>query len=116
MHGTKKPRARTPRLGKKLRLEIEATLRSNQEFRARAWFYHQDFVARGHGEVFYKNMTLAEFDALPFQCKRNGGPAYICRTLHEPYSEVYKGTKYEGMIAVYLHTYELDKLKIRHSF
>jgi hypothetical protein len=101
-----------------------ARLLQNKRVRAHFGALLQDFEAQ-EGEVFYGNLTSAEFDQLPLRTKRKGRPAYVSRYFSEPargakdmsrvfgytYEERYKDKESCG---VFVHTSELDRIKIEY--
>lgn len=103
---------------------IRARLLQNKLARARYGALNQDFDAM-KGEVFFGNLTAAEFESLPLKTKRKDRPAYSVRLFSEKaerakdMSRVFSRT-YEELYAdresfgVFVHTYELGMLGIEY--
>jgi hypothetical protein len=100
---------------------VRQKLRSNKEARIKRGALTQDFECL-RGEVFYGNLTQAEFDALPLTCKRKGDLAHLAkitskkmhnvnRVFIETYEERYGDRE---SFAVFVHTYELTALGIEY--
>ena len=103
---------------------IRARLLQNKVSRAHWGALNQDFDCLP-GEVFFGNLSSAEFAALPLRGKRKGGPAYTTRVFSEPapkakdMSQVFSRT-YDDLYndkdscGVFVHTYELEMLGIEY--
>jgi hypothetical protein len=95
--------------------EVRAKLRRRHErLEERGWSF-SDFIDNGRRkeEIFFGNLTPAEFDALPLKSKRNGGPARVLNVYGKLYSEAYKDKE---SIGVYVQTKELDALGIKYKW
>lgn len=101
---------------------IRARLIDNKKARERRGGLVQD-ADRLPSEIFYGNLTQAEFDKLPLMTKRRGGPARLTRFVCEPIrgggSRVFAPT-YEKLhndkesFEVFVNTYELKMRNIEY--
>ncbi|OGC81220.1 hypothetical protein A2943_00500 [Candidatus Adlerbacteria bacterium RIFCSPLOWO2_01_FULL_51_16] len=92
------------------RKAISQRLLHNRQAQERWGKRDEDFAA-AQGEIFLGNFKQEEFDILGLKTKRRGDPARtrsgkLYKDLHEN----------DGSFAVYIHSIELEMLKIRRRF
>jgi hypothetical protein len=100
---------------------IRARFLQNKQARRRLGALIQDRDCHA-SEVFFGNLKLAEFEALPLKTKRKGGPARCVRFISriegnetrvevKTYEQLYQDRE---SFEVFVHTYELDMLGIEY--